>query len=608
MSEVEFAREQVVAARAKADAAEERLNNELLGQNRAPLVDRFEKQLHTANRQLEEAQATYRQAIAGASAATAAGPESIPVHQSTIEFWKWALSGGRLQAGEVLQLPRNLYGNGHRVFVREAYVELAELVVGKLARGEVAHTGVYGTPGIGKSIFASLLVAFIGAASAGGAHHATVLYHAAHSMSSGGFLAFFSDGSVRYISISEAKTLLARESVAGERLVWVIADGKKAPEEVVEAVEFSNVLRTTTISSSNMGKHDWLAEWNKHVSFASLMPPFSLDELLLAAELKGAPPTEEARQQLRQLVRDRWLVFGGVPRAVLGASMYKVEQWLLDRVPRESNMLLRALRDTSHGDGTQGVDRTSRIIHLYPGTPERAAAMGCHRLEYAARVARFASPVVRERLVANLNAASRHEAAQRLSSADTHGDGEAVALLFEPWMHAFIQRGCTFVFEQAAPGPLVQLAAGGMLEREFFATHTTLAEAPIGRYMQPDSASYPSVDSFVKFADGSVRLFQMTGQERHPINMPGLKALFAVPVGTPGGHAYKEGGKQRCVLVPNNTVLVFVLMPSRAQSFVVPQPFVSKSRGAALKCTGGAALYISSRIVQRKASPASWDQ
>lgn len=167
-------------------------------------------------------------------------------------------------------------------------------------------------------------------------------------------------------------------------------------------------------------------------------------------------------------------------------------------------------------------------------------------------------------MVANLGAANKREAARRLALANAAGDGAAVALLFEPWMHAKLKRGHRFVAPCAEPDTVMLAPAQSFL----FPAGTTLAGARVGVYMEPQSESFASVDSFVRLADGRTLLFQMTGQpESHPVNMPGLKKLFDVPVDTPGGCNYcagevKQGNAvTKCVLVPPDTTLVFLLMP-----------------------------------------------
>ena len=50
-----------------------------------------------------------------------------------------------------------------------------------------------------------------------------------------------------------------------------------------------------------------------------------------------------------------------------------------------------------------------------------------------------------------------------------------------------------------------------------------------------------------------------------------------------------------------------MLMPHRVDAFATPQPFVSKSGGAALQCTRNPEKYIAERLAQAKAAPHSFE-
>lgn len=269
--------EEIVAAREKVDAAERDFKTELFGQNRFDIVALLKDSVDTANCQLENAHHTFRELVA--SRAVRAKPEMY-VHPSSIEFWRSALDKSlSLRLGTVHQLPGDLFGNDHPVFVRGDYVELADNLLGHLNHFErpgireafAAHSVVYGTPGVGKSVFAAILVGFIGTYTP----NPTVLYHAAFTPSADCFLGFFPDGSVRYISVQDAHVLMSRMGPSDdERLLWVVVDGKEPPEGTM-ATNWSRRLRTILVSSSNMEKHVWLDEWDKHVHLRLLMPPFT---------------------------------------------------------------------------------------------------------------------------------------------------------------------------------------------------------------------------------------------------------------------------------------------------------------------------------------------
>ena len=143
-------------------------------------------------------------------------------------------------------------------------------------------------------------------------------------------------------------------------------------------------------------------------------------------------------------------------------------------------------------------------------------------------------------------------------------------------------------------------------------------KAPVGVYMQPKSKSFASIDSFIKLGNeddsGSLKvmLFQMTGQQSHPINMPGLRRLFAVPADTPGAVPYQETKKRggasvtHHVLVPDETSLTFILTPNRLTTFKLPQGFVGSNKSVQLQCTTGVDGYISQKLSQYKVTPTTF--
>ena len=521
-----------------------------------------------------------------------------PVDERTVSYWQKALRGElNLEAYATLQLPPDLAGSSRLVFVRDSYLELAHALLRQLQTfddiGQGGNSAVYGTPGIGKSVFASLFVAWIGMNSPG----ATVLYTAAHTRASDEYLVFSPNGSVRYMSAAAGKALLMTlGNSQEERLVWVVADGKEPPSGALAETQ-NYRLRTVLVSSSNMGSKDWLREWHKHVYLPLLASPFSWDEVLLAALLRGV-------QQEAFPLADRCRVFGGVPRLIF-ESRVDPDQWLHEMVPRDQDKLLRILNDTAEGLQTQGAEK-SRVVHLYPPV---AVPPNKLRVDYYLRQAQFASPAAAAQLVANLSAANKRETAERLATANAAGDGAEVALLFEPWMHAKLKRAHLFVTPGGAD-PVVVMPAPA--RSHLFPAGTTLAAASVGVYMEPQSKNFASVDSFIRLADGRTLLFQMTRQASHPVNMPGLKKLFDVPVGTAGGCDYHAGkDKQgndvtRCVFVPPGTTLVFVLMPHRLPAFALPQPFVG-TRGSALQCAQGPEKYIAERLAQGKVAPHSFE-
>lgn len=604
--------------------------------NLKTLLESATAELNVARSKLQEARL--------AAQAGVPQPVAMPAHPSTVAYWKnasekplsadGAMAESYVVAGADLVLPEDLYGADEiGLSVRASYVVLVDEIL-RFAKhthsrattpGYVSNVGVYGTPGIGKSVFASYLVGALGALCRGD----TVMYTAGQSRSSGRFLAFFPDGRVEYLNAEAGRRLLSDVggNAASGQLVWLIVDGEAPPQGAL--VTLSRV-RIVTVSSANLEKKGWLKEWDKHTHLRLLMPPFTSDEVMAAAARRVVDAAEgerllevqratEARDSLLRSsdactpgvleaatmrveeLRDatttfkRFAVFGGSPRLIFGSD--SPSTWMSSMMPSECGpaYLYKLLNDHSEGSATEDTTGNSRILHLFPRPAD--AVGGSPVMRYDDRVARFASHRVEKEIVDKLLRGAKDQVELQLSMADAFQDSYVVSLLFEPIMHARIIGGGAFKDAKGAAVALPHPASS----RLFAATEPHLVfGAAAGCYMRPLSKVFPSVDSFLKLpGHQGVLLFQKTGQESHPINMPGLLELFSVPAGTPDAVEYRDaGGKVKHVLVPDRTVLYFVVMPRRLPGFKVKQPFVGRSNGKPLECTQNPEMYVSTRIRQ----------
>jgi hypothetical protein len=531
--------------------------------------------------------------------------------QNTIDHWSTALTAQTLlNAGDIVQLPTDLCESSQPVFIRDAYVELARVIMYLQNQRETTmkNISVYGTPGVGKSVFASLLVFHLAAASPG----SVVLYTACNSTSEEMFLVFHPDGNVLYMSAQDGVALISQLGVSDtdtDTLVWVIVDGYKPPAGTLCTTRNSR-LRTVMVSSSNLEKKGWLHEWDKHVDFRLLMPPFCWEEMQQALEIRT--PSEQFQVRLA-VIDNRFAMFGGIPRLVLSVSEEPpIDIWRNEIMPGASkDLIFRTLTDTAEGLQTAAHHGKSRLIHLYPAAELRSGIVHT-LLNYSYRVPQFASEIVRSILFHRLEQAGKVKAAAKLQEACVHDDGGVIALLFEPFMHAQLKSGKQFT---NAPDNNRALFPAPVTSTMFDST-MTVYDAPVGVYMQPKSKSFASIDSFIKLRDegGNLRvmLFQMTGQVSHPINMPGLKRLFAVPAETPGAVSYKETRKRGGasvtyhVLLPTSTSLTFILTPNRFSAFCLPQGFVGSKDSVQLQCSTGVEKYIKDQIAQGKVTPSTF--
>jgi len=168
--------------------------------------------------------------------------------------------------------------------VRRCYIDIAREIMSHLNQMTPAYknVGVYGTPGVGKSIFASWLVSIIGASSP----RSTIFYFSG-AVCETDVLVFFPDGTVKRMPADTCGSTIVDLDENGDELVWLIADGDKPPFGLRDP---QKNLRVVLVSSANLQnpKNKWLHEWDKRRRVALLMPPFSLEEVLAAAETQRA--------------------------------------------------------------------------------------------------------------------------------------------------------------------------------------------------------------------------------------------------------------------------------------------------------------------------------
>lgn len=159
--------------------------------------------------------------------------------------------------------------------VRRCYIDIAREILSHLNKMEPAfqNVGVYGTPGVGKSIFASWLVSIIGASSP----RSTIFYFSTAVCET----VFFPDGTVKYMPADTCEATIRNLDFNGDELVWLIADGDEPPFGLRDP--YKN-LRVVVVSSANLRVNKWLHEWDKRRRVALLMPPFWLEEVLAAAK------------------------------------------------------------------------------------------------------------------------------------------------------------------------------------------------------------------------------------------------------------------------------------------------------------------------------------
>ncbi len=295
----------------------------------------------------------------------------------------------------------------------------------------------------------------------------------------------------------------------------------------------------------------------------------------------------------KEVLSSWYEIYGGSARLVLDTTKRRdPTKWLIE-VTMGVSSYDAIYNDIAEGSGTQHKDGSSRILHLYCGHD----ASGKLTYKYQERRTVFASRRVEEELMGRFLGEAKKKVLRRLAAAYAWGDQYYVSLVFEPVVHAYLRQDLPFA---DANGDEVRPLPSGLKFRTFDGNgDSAIDQAPAGTYNRPNSASFPSIDSFAKLPDSRVILFQATGQERHPINMPGMLSLFRCAPGKPG--AVRNG--DHYVFVPPDTVLFFVVTPPRAGKFDARQRYVSRSGGKALACTRNPQKYIAENIAQRVIVP-----
>ena len=239
-----------------------------------------------------------------------------------------------LKAGASVTLPVGMAGAGKVALVREVYLRIRE----RLLAMPPGLACVYGTPGVGKSIFASLFVL-----SLAGVDDGSVFYTAYGSPSVQS--AWCLRGGCVFNVHQQDLTSALGEADCGDKLSWLVVDGRPCGEFVFAP---TGSLRVVLVSSANLANQRWLREVDKMATLRLLMPPFSCSEL---EGISGA-----------QSVRERFAQFGGSARLVLGGDSHV--GWARTQVRGlGAQVLQQIMRDVEEGSSTERA--SSRILHLF---------------------------------------------------------------------------------------------------------------------------------------------------------------------------------------------------------------------------------------------------
>lgn len=374
-----------------------------------------------------------------------------------------------------VMIPSGLAGAGTNALIREVYADLRDRL---LAAPGGLLACVYGTPGCGKSVFASLLVL---------------------SLAEGGpmcifYRAFNSPAASVTMCIRDGRVFAIPDHMIGAHLLradeddkpsWLVIDGTACP-----SFKPHKSLRVVVVFATSLLKNKWLRETDKSATLRLLMPPFAFSEL---QSLSRRPD-----------LKDRFAVFGGSARLVCGREPHT--DWARKQVRvLGSDVLRRVMSDVAEGSHTEAEGGNSRILHQIPSW--ELADDDPSRLLYDRCVVSYASPVVSASLVECFLEQSRSEVLRRLQQADVYADSFVVSLLFEPVMHYRLCHGMPFDAPEGKRTFRLRQTPMTVLEELYGAAHM----CPDNAYLQPASKNYAAVDAVAR-CDGRLYLFQFTGQ------------------------------------------------------------------------------------------------
>lgn len=379
-----------------------------------------------------------------------------------------------LEPNSRVEIPAGLTGKGVHALVREVYVDMRERLLSEPG-GLLAC--VYGTPGVGKSIFASLFVLSL-------AERAPECIF---------YRAFSSPADVTTFCIRGAQVFRISDEALGDAL-HLADQGDKPSWYVVDGTGGSSYrpyksLRVVVVSSSNLEKNKWLHEVDKGATLKLLMPPFTFEEL---QQLSGAADTS--------LLRARFAEFGGSARLVFG--LLRHEGWARSQVRLLGADLLRSVMDDV-AEGSKTERSGSRILHQIPSA--KLSAGDPSRLSYDERVVAYASPMVSDEVVRCYWEQSKSQVLRKLQQADAFSDSFVVSLVFEPVMHYRLCHGLPF----SSPSGTFRL--GQLRLTVLTELYGAARLCPDDTYLQPSAANYAAVDAVAK-SGGKLYLFQFTGQ------------------------------------------------------------------------------------------------
>jgi len=437
------------------------------------------------------------------------------------KFWKAALTFKveSLRENEVFDLGQGVsfLGErkfGSRVFVRECYLELLDLVL----NGGM-DVLVRGTPGIGKTHFSFLLILRLIA------EGKTVVYE--RRKGAGAYL--FSSTEVQ----------------SGRSFKDFREVGSKETFLILDAIDVDVInARTILVSSPNESNfHDFVKKIDP-TKDAYYMPPWSLEEIL---DCNGKMYNRNV-----PAIRAGYEKVGGVPRILLEKETVDIGP-VNDAITTTSGL---SWKDISRNLAVNS-QVSGKVFHMIPTADLR-------NFEY-----RFASKYVEDEVFSRISDNSEATTCQFIRDSRSLGEAGGLAgVLFERIAHLRLEKGGDFeVRSLDGRSPDTKLKLPKKSPKKRFTDINEIAGFSVGDYIVPKASNFESVDSMMK----PNLLFQMTVSASHPCKQAGLhKAIAALsPGGSSSPTKKQRGSRGQTIPVqgPPPTCLYFVVPDDLFASF-----------------------------------------
>ena len=467
----------------------------------------------------------------------------------------WSANLVQTDAGVFLQLPQYMkmkeliipsqwqYGTSdeypsNELLVRDCYVDIANAIFANVnanAHKNLQQMIVSGTPGTGKSFFAmyfiwrllhpdgelindvpEAIVYYDNPASSKG-----WIYHRGH---------FFKSNDLRrWLSLDECDEMLDNNDC------WLIYDGAIPPEK-------PRCKTLVVTSPGNLSKAQKGAKaFHESTEFEIYFPTWSFDECELAARR-----VFKCDDAIIDKIRERYILYGGVPRFVLEWQKSKPKANPLGNAIASAD-IHKAVNDL----GSSAFDHqqvSGKLIHLIPDT------------DYRSFTYEWASTHIMELCFDRLFTVTKTRIQCLLNSGQGLHMGSLYGILFEPWFHRKISEQGLNVKIRPLGAAIAQPRKRKLLSFDQEKTMKWPVQQ-VARFLeykeiQPTAYNIPHVPNFSavdSFSPSRGELFQITSAENHEIKVAKLGLL------KPYFKSFLETGEK--------ARLYFVVPPYRYQSF-----------------------------------------